>query len=189
MDPRLLLMAFKRDGITIRSKEEDLSIESPRGELIEADREVLRSHKPALLTLLSVPDDQDVDQDLADWPIPWRAAWGHLTNELEDAFANEGLKHRYAICREFALQQLAWRRAIGQPPEQAYQAIRVELGLATSGFDESPWAQDRKPREPAMPRTSKSFGCTLMEGSTKHLGGHAWVHNRGARLQPGATED
>jgi hypothetical protein len=158
MDPRLLFMAFQRDGITIRREGDTLSIESPNGELNDADREALRSHKPALLKLLSVPDDQDVDQDLADWPIPWREAWGHLTNELEDDFANEGLKHRYAICQEFALQQLAWRKAIGQPPEQAYQAIRAEFGLATSGFDVSPWALYRNPPEKVIPPPSEVSG-------------------------------
>lgn len=138
MDPRILLESLRKRKITLAANGDHLIVRSCEGVLTDEDRQQIRRHKPALLKLLWIPNWSSRPEELADWPIPWREAWGRLANELHEVAEAGGMPAQWWEVEMLAYDQLCWRKADEQSAELALEAVREELGLTTDKEGLSP---------------------------------------------------
>ena len=162
MDPRKLLESLRERKITITAKDDYLVVQSRDGVLTDQDREYIRRHKPALLKLLWTLTWKSRPQELAEWPIPWREAWGRLANEFHEVAEAGGMPAQWWEVEMLAYCQLSWRKEDGQSAEQALEAVREELGLTSDQSNVAPehWSSANSEVAPA-PVTPYSQGLSI----------------------------
>jgi hypothetical protein len=160
MDPRKLLESLRERKFTITAKDNYLIVQSRDGVLTDQDREHIRRHKPALLKLLWIPTWKSRPQELAEWPIPWREAWGRLANEFHEVAEAGGMPAQWWEVEMLAYCQLSWRKEDGQSAEQALEAVREELGLTSNP----------RPGGPLSPNPIGPGYCRLLDNLLPHPG-------------------